>query len=470
MNEFIRYQACLELARRVFWEYCKVMAPKDYREDRAFLKFFCDELQAFYESDDMVLVINAPPRHYKSRTAQLFVPWVYGRYGKRKIMTGSYNETLSSTFAKSVRDQIQEVKADEYLPVYSDIFPEICIKRGNAAAKLWGLVGGHYNYLATSPGGTATGFGCDVLIIDDLIKNDEEAYNEALKEAHWKWFTDTMLSRLEEGGKVIIIMTRWATDDLAGRALAHFREIDVPVRHVNFKAVQDDGLMLCDEILSYASYMIKSRTMGADIVSANYQQEPIDIKGRLYTGFKTYSYLPIDNNGHSLFTEIRNYTDTADEGDDYLCSIDYGIYNGECYVLDVLYTKNPMEITEPAMAAMLIADNVNNADVESNNGGRGFGRAVQRELSSKQGGNKVIINTFYQSKNKKARILSNATWVMQHIYFPRNWADRWPEYYDAMIKYQREGKNTHDDAPDATTGIAEHMTAGIKTVAFNVNI
>lgn len=100
---------------------------------------------------------------------------------------------------------------------------------------------------ATSPGGTATGFGCDVLIIDDLIKNDEEAYNECLKEAHWKWFTDTMLSRLEEGGKVIIVMTRWATDDLAGRALAHFREIDVPVRHVNFKAVQDDGSMLYNE-------------------------------------------------------------------------------------------------------------------------------------------------------------------------------------------------------------------------------
>ena len=470
MDEDIRYQAKLELARREFWEYCKMKAPKDYREDRTFLKGFCDELQSFYESNDMVLVVNAPPRHYKSRTGQLFVPWAYGKYGKLKIMTGSYNETLSTTFAKSVRDQIQEIKADRYIPVYSDIFTNINIKRGNAAAKLWGLVGGHYNYLATSPGGTATGFGCDILIIDDLIKNDEEAYNEELKSAHWKWFTDTMLSRLEEGGKVIIIMTRWATDDLAGRALKHFKSIGVPIRHVNFKAVQSDGSMLCDEILSYESYLIKSRTMGKDIVAANYQQEPIDLKGRLYTGFKTYNYLPLDNNGHPLFNEIRNYTDTADEGSDYLCSIDYGIYNGECYVLDVLYTKDPMEITEPAMAAMLIADKVNNADIESNNGGRGFGRAVQRELISKQGGNKAIINTFYQSKNKKARILSNATWVMQHVYFPRNWADRWPNYYDAMIKYQREGKNTHDDAPDATTGIAEHMTAGIRTVAFNVNI
>ena len=470
VNEYIKYQAQLELARREFWEYCKLKAPKDYREDRAFLKCFCDELQAFYESEDMVLVINAPPRHYKSRTAQLFVPWAYGKYGKLKIMTGSYNETLSTTFAKSVRDQIQEIKADEYVPVFNEIFPAIRIKRGNAAAKLWGLIGGHYNYLATSPGGTATGFGCDVLIIDDLIKNDEEAYNEDMKEAHWKWFTDTMLSRLEEGGKVIIIMTRWATDDLAGRALAHFKEIDVPVRHVNFKAVQSDGSMLCNEILSYSSYRIKSRTMGADIVAANYQQEPIDIKGRLYTELKTYDYLPRNDSGHLLFTEVRNYTDTADEGDDYLCSINYGVYNGECYVLNVLYTKAPMEETEPATAEMLIEDNVRDSEIESNNGGRGFARAVQREMDKRGHGNKVIIRTFHQNKNKKARILSNATWIMQHLYFPRNWADRWPEYHDAMIKYQKEGKNAHDDGPDATTGIAEYMTADIKTVAFKANI
>lgn len=469
ISDEVKYYARVELAKRSFWEYCKLKAPKDYRDDRTFLKCFCDELQDFYESDAVVLVINAPPRHYKSRTAQMFVTWAYGKYGMLKIMTGSYNETLSTTFAKSVRDQIQEIKADNYLAVYSEIFPNVKIKRGNAAAKLWGLTGGHYNYLATSPGGTATGFGCDLLIIDDLIKNAEEAYNEDLKEAHWKWFTDTMLSRLEEGGKVIIIMTRWATDDLAGKALEHFVGIGVPVRHVNFKAVQDDASMLCDEILSYDSYMIKSRTMGSDIVSANYQQEPIDLKGRLYTNFKTYDYLPRSDSGHLLFTEVRNYTDTADEGADYLCSINYGVYNGECYVVNVLYTQDSMEKTEPATAEMLISDEVNNADIESNSGGRGFARAVEREMLTR-GSRKTIINAFHQSKNKRARILSNATWVMQHIYFPRNWKDRWPEYYTAMTKYQKEGKNTHDDAPDATTGIAEYMTAGIKTTAFKVNI
>ena len=118
-------------------------------------------------------------------------------------------------FSKNVRNDIQEEKADENRIVFSDIFPGVSIKRGDGAMNLWSLEGGYSNYLATSPTGTATGFGATLLIIDDLIKNAEEANNELTKEKHWTWFTDTMLSRLEEGGKIIIIMARWASDDLA---------------------------------------------------------------------------------------------------------------------------------------------------------------------------------------------------------------------------------------------------------------
>ena len=226
------------------------------------------------------------------------------------------------------------------------------------------------------------------------------------------------------------------------------------------KALQDDGIMLCNEVLSYESYQAKIKAMGADIASANYQQDPIDIKGRLYSSFKTYEKIPKDVAGNPLFSCIRNYTDTADTGDDYLCSIDYGVYNNEAYVLNVLYTKAAMETTEPATAKMLHDDGVNIADIESNNGGRGFGRAVESYLREKLKSNKTQINTFHQSKNKIARIISNSTWVMNHIYFPVNWRDRWPEYHEAMIKYQKEGKNKHDDAPDATTGIAEKIGQG----------
>jgi predicted phage terminase large subunit-like protein len=454
------------LARKDFFSYCNIKAPDFYKDNRKYLIEFCKDLQEFYESDDEVGIINLPPRHGKSRTAGLFVEWILGNHPEEKIMTGSYNETLSTMFSKSVRNNIQEEKADEDKIVYSDIFPETKIKRGDGAMNLWSLEGGYNNYLATSPTGTATGFGCSLMIIDDLIKSALEANNADVLEKHWEWFTNTMLSRLEEGGKILIVMTRWHSLDLAGRALKHFTEVGAKIKHITMKAIQDDGSMLCPEILSKRSAENKKKAMGLDIFSANYQQEPIDIKGRLYTSFKTYKELPKDEKGNLVYTAIKNYTDTADTGDDFLCSVDYIEYRKEAYVINVLYTKDGMEITEPATAKMLHEDNVDIADIESNNGGRGFARSVERILKEKHKSNKTRIQPFHQSKNKQSRILSNATWVMDHIYFPINWADKWPEYYEAMSKYQKEGKNLHDDAPDCTTGIAEKIGQG-NTFSFD---
>lgn len=463
-RELLKLYAKCELARREFFYYCHVKAPDFYKTDRRYLVELCNDLQEFYESDYEVLILNLPPRHGKSRTAGLLVEWMLGKNICEKVMTGSYNEMLSSTFSKNVRNDIQEEKADEKKIVYRDVFPEVRIKQGDGAMNLWGLEGGYNNYLATSPTGTATGFGCSIMVIDDLIKNAEEAYNETVKQKHWDWFTNTMLSRLEEGGKIIIIMTRWATDDLAGRALEHYAEEGKKVKHITMKALQDDGSMLCEDILSRRSYESKIRAMGADIASANYQQEPIDIKGRLYSSLKTYTgQLP-------QFKYVRSYTDTADTGEDYLCSIVYGVtFANEAYALDVIYTKEPMEVTEPATARQLNDYKVNVARIESNNGGRGFARSVERILRERYNTNRTSINWFSQSKNKIARILSNATWVMEHIYFPEDWRNRWPEYYSAMVKYQREGKNAHDDAPDATTGIAEDLAAGISPKPMRTN-
>jgi predicted phage terminase large subunit-like protein len=451
----IKQMAKIELANREFFYFCHLLAPDFYATDRQYLMDLCNDMQEFYESDDDVLIINVPPRHGKSRTAVMLAQWIFGQNQNEKIMTGSYNETLSTMFSKGVRNGISEEKADKERIIYKDIFPNVHIKQGDAAMNLWSLEGGYNNYLATSPTGTATGFGASVLIIDDLIKNSLEAYNALTLEKHWDWFTNTMLSRLEEGGKIILIMTRWASNDLAGMALEHFKGEKKKVRHVLMKALQEDGSMLCPAVLSKDSYDMKVRAMGIDIASANYQQEPIDVKGRLYSKFKTYDgELP-------QFKEVKNYTDTADTGADYLCSIDYGVtFNNEAYILDILFTKDGMEVTEPAQAEMMHKDNVTWSDIESNNGGRGYARSVERILKTKFKSNRTHIEPFHQSKNKQARILSNATWVMDHIYYPSNWKDRWPEYYEAMSKYQKEGKNKHDDAPDATTGIAEKIGVG----------
>lgn len=458
IKEEIKKQARLELSRRDFFEYCKLTASDFYKEDRRFLRSMCTELQNFYESkdpNDKVMVINVPPRHGKSRTAGKFVEWVLGNNKNEKIMTGSYNEDLSSSFAKSVRDTIASEKTLGTI-VYNDIFPNTKIKYGEASSKKWALEGSNQaNYLATSPTGTATGFGCTLMIIDDLIKNAQEAYNETVLQKHIDWFNNTMLSRTETGFKLIIIMTRWASNDLAGYILENYPN----VRHINYQAIQKDGSMLCKDILNKEDFEFKTKNMNKDIIYANYQQEPMDIKNRLYSKFKTYEKLPPAH-------YIMNYTDTADEGEDYLCSIDYQMYGSDYYILDVLFTQESMEITEQAVAKMLTKNKVGYANIESNNGGRGFARNVQKELKQLKNTH-TKINWFHQSENKQARILSNSTAVMNNIYFPLNWEDKWPEFAKHIKQYTRTGKNEHDDAEDCLTGVYEHPRPNTMQFGYN---
>ena len=132
-KNILRYYARLELSRRSFWDYCKFTAPDFYQEDRPFLRDLADKLQWFVEeAEEQIMVVNMPPRHGKSRTATQFVKWLFGVYGKNiKVMTGSYNETLSGTFAKQVRDGIAEKKTPG-VTVYNDIFPNTKIKYGEA--------------------------------------------------------------------------------------------------------------------------------------------------------------------------------------------------------------------------------------------------------------------------------------------------------------------------------------------------
>ncbi len=229
-----------------------------------------------------------------------------------------------------------------------------------------------------------------------------------------------MLSRLEENGKIIIIMTRWASDDLAGRAIAHYTQQGVNVRHITMKALIDKEkhTMLCPEILSYVSYLAKTKAMGVDIASANYQQEPIDLKkADCMIRSRPIQSCRKDSNGNSLFEGIYSYTDTADEGDDFLCSIIWGVYMREAYVLDVYFSKANMEITEKETARRHKEFAVNNALIESNNGGSGFARNVRRISADELGNYTTIFQWFHQSKNKKARIISNSSWVQNHIIF-----------------------------------------------------
>lgn len=455
----LKREQAIRKARVSFWTFCKLMAPDFYKNDREYLKDFCNQLQTFSEDDKKILIINAPPRHGKTRTVVLFVTWVIGRDMHSSVMTGSYNELLSGVLSKQVRDIISTEK-DEMDTVFSDVF-DLAIKFGDAAAKKWTVEGGYSTFLATSPGGSATGMGAQWLIIDDLIKNAYEANTEHVLESQYSWYVNTMLSRLEGKRKQILVMTRWSTKDLAGRVMTEAEKNGEEITIVSYKALNGD-VMLCDAVLDREAFDNLLLKQDRNIFLANYQQKPIDSEGALYKNIKTYKELPTRYQVHSI-------TDVADRGKDYLCQIAYGLQDGIAYVLDVIYTQEAAAETELMCAKQAHAFKVQYARYESNNGGESYKRNVER-LSKAIGNRTTQFSSFHQSKNKEARILSNSTNVENNILFPENWDSRFPDFANALKSHQRTGRNVHDDAADTVTMIAEQLESRTNKIDLNVEI
>ena len=455
-SNYLIYKIKCELARRNLYDYCITKSEKFYK-DKVYLKEVCDAIQEFENDDNELLIINAPPRHGKSFTAVNSAQWLLGRNPKYKMMTCSYNETLSMKFSRQVRNGIQEyVVNDDFKHItFRDVFPDVKIKYGCSSTQMWALDGNNEeNYLATSPSATTTGIGADFIIIDDIIKNKYEACNGTILEKHWEWFTDTLYSRLEGKRKILVFMTRWATKDLAGRLIKTFEDQGRKYRLITKKAY-DNGKMLNNDVLNYEQYQNLVKTIGEEIVRANYDQEPIDLKGVLYENLMEYDMDSMTENEKPKFVKIMANCDTADTGSDYLCSIIYGqTASKQNYILDVYYSQDSMEITEEEVAKRLTEFKVQYFYPESNNGGRGFSRSVERRCRE-MGNNFTVFKPYTQHLNKQARILSNATTVQLNVYFPKNWNIKFPKFYQAITEYQRIGKNEHDDAPDCLTSIVE---------------
>ncbi len=455
-------------ARDSFWAYCRAVNPRFFREDRRHLRRLTEALQALLErrlagpdgQSCRKLIVNLPPRMGKSYTLSLFNQWALGRNPEERIISVSYNEILAARFSRAVRNGIAATRVGEGSCIFSDVFPGVRLKKGDAAANLWALEGQPMSFLAAGFGGTITGVGCSIGIIDDPVKNHLEAMNEAALEAQFAWYNDTFFSRLEEGAIQIVVMTRWASGDLAGRLTAREPEgwhvICLPAC-LN----EETREMLCPELISWARWRQILKTTSEEIALANYQQQPIDGTGRLYDYFTTYPAIPRRPDGEALFEKIVCYVDTADTGRDYLCAIAAGQLEGRLYVIDVLYTDQGMEVTEPMMSDMLVRNGVHEAWIESNNGGRGFARNVEALMWSRSGWRGTRVIPRVQRQNKEARILVAAPFVMNNVLFPSDWAARFPEYHRAMTRTLRKGANLHDDAPDATTGLAELMHGGL---------
>lgn len=465
---YLRYLSEV-IARKSFERFASYVMPS--LELSPFHRAYYRALELFARGTIRKLIVTVPPQHGKSLgSSQLLPAYLLGVDPELKIAIASYAFTFATKFNKRVQRIMSE-------GVYQNLFPDTCLK-SNARQSVAGsylqtseefeVVGHGGSFQSVGRGGGLTGNKVDVAILDDLYKDAAEGNSPTVRESVWEWYTSAVKTRLHNDSREIIVFTRWHEEDLIGileekegvRVLGSFSEVDPDYKgwyKLNFEAIKEsdpteidprkDGEPLWPERHSLET-LEQRRALDPFRFDCMYQGRPSSKEGLLYgDNFKTYDTPASPDE----IIRKANYTDTADTGTDYLCSVCYDVLkSGQINITDVLYTQAPMEETEPAVAQMLLRNRTRTALIESNNGGRGFARNVQRKAPA------VHVEWFHQSGNKESRILTNSATVLQNIRFPVGWRIRWPELYAHLTTYKRAFKaNKHDDAPDTLTGIAE---------------
>jgi hypothetical protein len=197
------------LAQQNFLKFVKQVWP-EFVEGPHHIKI-AEKFQALAEGRIKRLIVNMPPRHTKSEFASfLFPAWMMGRDPRLKIIQTTHTAELSYRFGRKVRNLMEE-------NTFQDIFDEIKLSQDSKAAGRWETNKGG-EYFAAGVGGAITGRGADLLIIDDP-HSEQDALSETAMDSAYEWYTSGPRQRLQPGGKIVIVMTRWSTKDLTGQLI-----------------------------------------------------------------------------------------------------------------------------------------------------------------------------------------------------------------------------------------------------------
>jgi predicted phage terminase large subunit-like protein len=196
------------------------------------------------------LMLLMPPRHGKSEIASKNFPaWHLGRFPDHEFIACSYNLSLAMGFSRKVKQIIED-------PSYETVFPDTKIDPNNGSTEEWGVHNRRGGYVAAGIGGPITGKGAHVLVIDDPVKNAEEADSADAREKIWEWYLSTAYSRLAPGGGVLVIQTWWHDDDLAGK-LQQMMASGSDDEHVDqFEVIKYPAIAEADEWLEIGSEVI----------------------------------------------------------------------------------------------------------------------------------------------------------------------------------------------------------------------
>lgn len=251
------------------------------------------------------LMLFVPPRHGKSEmTTVRYAAWRLERDPSHRVIIAAYNQTLANKFSRKVR----KISIERGLP----------IDPARTAINDWETLAGG-GLRAVGVGGGVTGMGGNLIVIDDPVKNREEANSLTYREKVWSWYTDDLYTRLEPGGQIVLIITRWHEDDLAGRILAsddaeNWHVVMLPaIAEAGDALGRKRGEALCPERYDTNALDGIKTAIGPRAFTALYQQRPIEQEGGM---FKRSWFRIVDT--HGPISRAVRYWDkaaTANDGD-----------------------------------------------------------------------------------------------------------------------------------------------------------
>lgn len=430
------------------------------------------------------------PTHNSEGSSRKLPAFMLGLNPDKKICIGSYAATIARDFNRDVQRIIDT-------PSYRELFPETFLNGSNVVtmantylrnSDVIEMVGHKGSLRVVGRGGSLTSKTVDVSILDDVYKDYAEGNSPIVRNGAWKWYTTVVRTRLHNDSQELIVFTRWHDDDLIGRIEKSGETIidikswddvkDIPAGawvRINFEGLKtgepteidprEPGAALWDRRHSRAK-LEGQRALDPVQFQCLYQGNPGNAEGKLYRNpFRTY----VDKSEWGTYVRSGNYTDVADEGDDFTFSACYDVYKSGneawneqkkrfepilyALITDMVFTQENTEITAVTVPEMINRCGTQKAWIESNNGGSGFEKVIRKKL-------KAVTEPFYQGANKESRIITNSAMVNAQIIMPIGWEQRFPKIYEHLTGFLRDfPANAHDDPEDGLTGIYEKELA-----------
>jgi predicted phage terminase large subunit-like protein len=438
-----------ELARRSFYHFCRYY-DRDFVHARPFVKDICEAFQEVEDKKIKSLSVSLPPRAGKSYITSLFCAWTLGKNPDKSVMRNACTATLFLKFSYDVRAILKDER-------FKRVFPDVSLSDDKANLQGWNTnKSKQVGYFGAGVGGTIIGFGAsNVAITDDLYRGIEDALSDTVHDRIIQWKESTHDSRFETGCARIDIGTRWSVKDIIGNGI----ESKIYDKSIIVSALDDQGNSFCEAVMTTDEYKQVQKRTAKEIWLAEYQQQPIDIEGRLFSDYKRINQKEFDEFISTNQVEgTLAYIDVSDTGMDYTAMAIAAIVKNQTYIVDYVFNRDNTDLTIPQCAALLNKWNVSYCRVESNNMGAMFARNLQNLTKTK-------ILQVANTTNKITRIIMQSAFISQRMQFVVKEEQQCLTFIENMLSFSKEGKNKHDDAPDCLAGLSLFLQSMFKNLS-----